>query len=237
MFLFPIGDPEGVRYRSIPIATIALVLANVIVYAFEFLAPYPEGYERMVYALGMAPTVVHNQFGFGALSGVTSMFMHSREGLLSLHLIGNMVYLWTFGRRVEDACGPVRYMVFYFTAGLCSALLFILASGLDSPIPVIGASGAVSGVMGAYLILFPGARIRTIFWVVVPIPYPLYLRAFWFLIPWLVYQLLPAIDQLQGYGLSSVAYFGHLGGFFGALSIFLFLRRDALYRYVTGVDL
>ncbi len=240
MFLFPISDPEGVRYRSLPIATIAIVLVNVLVYFFEALAPYPDGYERMVYVLGMAPVAVHNQIGLAGLSSVTSMFMHAREevlGALSLHLIGNMIYLWTFGRRVEDACGPVRYLLFYFTVGLCADLLFIITAGLDSPIPVIGASGAVSGVMGAYLVLFPSARIRTIFWVVVPIPYPVKIRAFWFLIPWLAIQLLPALDILSGFDVGAVAYFGHLGGFLGALLIFLFLRKDALYRYFTGVDL
>lgn len=241
MFLFPVGDPEGVRYRSAPVATIGLILVNVVMYLLELVVPFPAGYENMVFTLGMVPMAVHRQLDLAALSGITSMFMHAREdalfGVLSLHLIGNMIVLWTFGRRVEDACGPVRFVVFYFTAGLCADLLFIVTAGKDSTVPVIGASGAVAGVMGAYLVLFPGARIRTIFWVIVPIPYPITLRAFWYLVPWLILQLLPALDMLQGYTVGNVAYFGHLGGFLGALLIFLFLRKDALYRYITGVDL
>jgi len=236
MFLFPVGDPKGVRYRSLPFATLTIIFINVAVYLFELLATYPDGYVGAVRTLGMAPLTVRTQTDLAALTAFTSMFLHARSQL-ALHLIGNMVVLWTFGRRVEDACGPLRFVMFYFTAGLCANLLQILSSDPGSDIPAIGASGAVAGVMGAYLVLFPGTRIRAIFWVVIPIPYPFQMRAFWFIIPWLVLQLLPSIDILQGAEYYSVAYFAHLGGFLGALLIFLFLRKDALYRYVAGIDL
>ncbi len=236
MFLFPVGDPEGVRYRSRPYATIAIIVLCVAAYIAEMMASYPEGYIYIVQALGMSPKEVRTPEHLGALTAITSMFLHGRD-TIPMHLLGNMLYLWTFGRRVEDACGPFRFTLFYLMAGFCAGLLHLLLTEPDATIPLIGASGAVSGVMGAYLVLFPGARIRTIFWVVVPVPYPIRIRAVWFLVPWLMLQVLPSLDVVGGTGQYGIAFLAHIGGFLGALFIFLYLRKDALYRYITGVDL
>ncbi len=236
MLFFPIGDPQGLRYRSRSYAVFAIIALNIAAYLLELSVSYPDGYVDMVYTLGMTPVAVRNQTGLGGLTAITSLFLHSRANI-PMHLIGNMVVFWCFGRRVEDACGHVRFLLFYMTAGLCANLLQLLLSAPDETIPSIGASGAVAGVMGAYLVLFPTARIRTIFWVIIPIPYPIYMRAFWYLIPWLIFQVLPSIDVVSGTAEYGVAYFAHLGGFLGALLIFLFLRKDALYRYLVGVDL
>lgn len=106
------------------------------------------------------PILIREMVGGGAISNVTAMFLHGDL----FHLIGNMLPLWVFGRRVEDACGSLRYLAFYLFAGTWANILFVVVLS-DSPIPGIGASGAIFGLMGAYLLLYPGGRIRTLVFV------------------------------------------------------------------------
>jgi membrane associated rhomboid family serine protease len=240
MIFFPIGDPTPVRYRTRPYATIIIIALNVLVYIW-LLTLSEEGYREAAYTLGSSPATIRSQSELAALSMITATFMHAREATLHLHIIGNMVFLWTFGRRVEDACGPFRFVLFYIVCGATASLLhFLIAINRDdASIPSIGASGAVAGVMGAYLVLFYHAKIRTFLWpppLPFPIPYPIRLRAFWYLIPWFVFQVLLTADAVSGIQ-QSVGYDAHLGGFLGALLVFLFLRKDALYRYVSGAEL
>jgi len=222
--MFPINDTEPNRFMPFPVMTIALILTNTaILFIFP---PYMYGYEYRWVAT--VPAMVFAREGGGFLTGITSIFLHGGF----FHLFGNMFALWVFGRRVEDACGSWRFLGFYLLAGFGSNLLYLLVNA-DSTIPVVGASGAVFGVMGAYLILFPEGRIRTlIFWLSFIPSWPK-LRAFWVVLYFLALQLIPAVDIVLNESGSnySVAYWGHLGGFFASLTILLFLRPEAFARY------
>ena len=222
--MFPINDTESNRYSFYPTMTLALIVVNTLIY-FIF-PPYEFGY---VYRwIATVPAMVFARESGGFLTGLTSMFLHGGF----LHLFGNMFALWVFGRRVEDACGAWRFLGFYLLAGFGSDLIYVLVNS-RSEIPVIGASGAIFGVMGAYLILYPKGRIRTlIFWLSFIPSWPK-IRAYWVILYFLGIQIIPALDVLLNDGGSqyNVAYWGHLGGFFASLTILLFLRPEAFARY------
>jgi membrane associated rhomboid family serine protease len=144
-----------------------------------------------------------------------------------------MLFLWVFGRRVEDACGSFRFLLFYLLAGTTSDLITALVLPAHE-IPGVGASGAIFGVMGAYLLIFPEGRIRTI-WFLGLIPTWPRIRAFWFIFYYLAVQIIPAMEiYLHGanYG---IGYWAHLGGFVSCFTIFLFLRPEAFARYISNV--
>jgi membrane associated rhomboid family serine protease len=161
------------------------------------------------------------------LTIISSMFMHGGW----LHIIFNMLFLWVFGNNVEDSMGRVRYVVFYLLAGIAAGLTQVLVSP-DSQTPLVGASGAIAGVLGGYALLYPRARVLTaifvffIFFIEIP--------ALVLLGIWIFLQFLPAVGQLASPDVGSqggVAYFAHVGGFlFGLLLIKLFAqRRSAAY--------
>lgn len=222
--MLPINDTEPSRYSAFPVMTFTLILVNT---AILFIFP-PYQYGNYYEFVATVPAMVFARVSGGFLTGLTSMFLHA--GLF--HLFGNMFALWVFGRRVEDACGSWRFLLFYLLVGYGSALIYTLVNA-RSEIPVIGASGAVFGVMGAYLILYPRGRIRTlIFWLSFIPTWPK-IRAFWVILYFLAMQLVPAMDILlnDANGQYRVAYWGHLGGFFASLTILLFLRPEAFARY------
>lgn len=155
---------------------------------------------------------------------ITSMFMHGSI----MHLIGNCWFLWIFGDNVESRMGHIKYLVFYLLAGLAAAFVHIFTTSSPN-IPVIGASGAIAGVMGAYLIFYPNARIYTfvpiIFVWVIPMP------AIIFLLLWFIMQLLNGIFEIikAGNNVSNIAFWAHIGGFvFGAIFA-LFNKRNKYY--------
>jgi membrane associated rhomboid family serine protease len=162
-----------------------------------------------------------------ALTIFTSMFSHA--GLL--HLGGNMLFLWIFGNNVEDAMGPVRYLVFYLLSGL-AALALQTAVSPDSVVPTLGASGAIAGVLGGYIMLYPRARVLTLIFLFVFFSF-IELPAFFFLFIWFAQQaIFGAVDLTNPTGgAGGVAYFAHVGGFlFGLLTVKLFaVRRSAAY--------
>jgi membrane associated rhomboid family serine protease len=144
----------------------------------------------------------HDAFAPGKaiyLAVLASLFFHGSI----LHIAGNLLFLWVFGRRVEDRCGPVLYALFYVAAGVVAALAQTLASP-DSTVPFIGASGAIAGVMGAYLVWFPHARINTLFFVFVIIWFRI--QAQWILLAWFIFQFFTSPN-------SDVAWVAHVGGF------------------------
>jgi membrane associated rhomboid family serine protease len=257
MFPLPIADTTGVRYKSIPWVTICLIFLNVAVWFHTEIiltmqaAPLYTSYgpvplaEVASFVYGTVPSAVRAQQGIGAFSAITATFLHAPGYLFcvpfSLHLVGNMVFLWAFGRRIEDACGPFRFLLFYLLAGTLASTASVLirdGDAFDRLIPGIGASGAIAGVMGAFLILFPGTRITTILLVgVIPIPIRFKIPALLYLVWWLAQQVLPALQTVQGEAYYTTDFVAHLAGFFGGLLIFLFVRKDLLYRYVTGARL
>jgi membrane associated rhomboid family serine protease len=228
--MFPLNDSEPDRYGGLPFMTLALICVNIGVLCFEFVVMQDgsDNFDRFLHLYGSIPQLIVTQQGGGALSSLTSIFLHG--GLW--HLIGNMSALWVFGRRLEDACGHWRFLCFYLACGICADILSTLVRA-SSTIPSIGASGAVFGLMGAYLLLFPGGRIRTLvfLWVVPTFPK---IRAGWIILYYLVFQLIPALNVLTKEANYDVNYWAHLGGFFGGLFIFFFLRPEVFSRYLNN---
>lgn len=198
MILLPLRDDNPVR--RVPWVTGTLLAANVLAYGWQLLAGGPDA----VRTLGFVPAAL----GPGTLPTLfTSMFLHGNL----LHLASNMVYLWVFGNNVEDLLGPVRFLFFYVFAGLGAHAAHLLAN-LHSPLPTIGASGAISGILAAYLLRWPTAPIHSLLFLFV------FLR--WVRWPaalvigyWLLLQILNGAAELGGAARGGVAWFEHLGGF------------------------
>jgi len=214
--MFPLRDhnPSG----RVPWVTYALMIANVAVFLLTLpLQTDMAGITEFYWKWAMTPARVSE--GEGYVTFLTSMFMHGGF----LHIAFNMLFLWIFGDNLEDEMGHVRYLAFYLASGLGAGLVHYL-SAPGSPVPVVGASGAIAGVMGGYFLLFPRAKVDVliiivVFFRIIPIPAWLML-GFWFAL-----QLLNGVgaDPNQG----GVAYWAHSGGFvIGiALALPLFLRR------------
>jgi len=224
--MLPLNDTEPNRYSVLPWMTLTLIAINAAVLVWEFTLPR-EALRLVFRIFGSTPSLIWARQGGGVISTLTSMFLHGGID----HLLGNMLFLWVFGRRVEDACGPWRYLFFYLTAGATADLLTALAMPRES-IPGIGASGAIFGVMGAYFVLFPGGRIRTL-WFIGFIPAWPKVRAFWFVLYYLLIQIPPAIDSYMNGVQYGVGYWAHIGGFFACIFILLFMRPEAFARYMS----
>jgi membrane associated rhomboid family serine protease len=218
--VIPLKDDNPTR--TVPLVTVILILTNVAAYLWQSFLPGEAG-ARATLRLALVPADLTSPATFDAPALLqvgtvllTHMFLHASV----MHILGNMVYLWIFGNNVEDLMGHGRFLVFYLVCGLAAALAQV-AVVPHSTVPMVGASGAVSGVLGAYLILFPAARVLTLVFVfifirIVAVPAVIVL-GFWFLI-----QLLNA-GQTRGPG---VAWFAHIGGFVaGLLLVALFRRR------------
>ena len=212
--------------------TITLILVNTFILLFQETI-YQRSFDawyRIVLVYGTTPSLVLSQQGGGVLSSITSAFLHGGY----YHLISNMSAVWVFGRRLEDACGPWRFLFFYLSSAIFADMVSTLVHR-NSSIPSIGASGAVFGLMGAYLLLFPGGRIRT-FVILYPfIPAFPRIRAIWIVLFFLVMQLPPAILSYLYDAQFGIGYWAHLGGFFSAIFIFFFLRPQAFHRYINDV--
>lgn len=225
MLFLPFNDTESNRYGGPPLMTLTLVLLNVLVMIAK---PFLREMLPLYGLFGSVPQFLIHEQGGGALASITATFLHADL----LHLGGNMIFLWVFGRRVEDACGPWRYLAFYLLCGLCADLMSTMIRA-EETIPGIGASGAIAGLLGAYLILFPGGKIRAFFLILVIPTFPR-IRAFWFLLYWIILQIIPAYETLHTNAPYSVNYWAHLGGFFAAISVFLFLRPEAFSRFLSN---
>jgi membrane associated rhomboid family serine protease len=220
--LLPLKDHNPIRRIPFQYVTVGLIAACVLAFLGQLWQP--DGGERLVYGLGTVPAVLLGEARLPAgielvapqLTLVTAMFLHGGW----MHLIGNMAFLWIFGDNVEDAMGHVRFLCFYLLCGIIAGLVHV---GMNpaSAIPAIGASGAISGVLGAYLVLHPKARVLTLFLrFLVPLPAVVVLGA------WIAFQFLSAYlpgDSGTGGG---VAWWAHIGGFIaGALLVIPFRQR------------
>jgi membrane associated rhomboid family serine protease len=211
--LIPLGDASRQPLRR-AIVTMLLIALNV----FAFVCELRYG-DAFVYTFSAIPAqITHGQ---ALLTLLTSMFMHAGW----LHIIGNMIYLWAFGPEMEDAMGRFRFLVFYLVGGLIAMTAQVMASPA-STVPNLGASGAIAAVMGAFLVIFPGDRIRTALWFlffvrVTYIPAVL-LIGFWFLM-----QLFSAGQVTHAAQTGGVAYLAHIGGFlFGVITGRLWKRSS-----------
>ncbi|WP_457629501.1 rhomboid family intramembrane serine protease [Oceanithermus sp.] len=196
--MFPLADIN--RPLRVPVMVKALVAVNVAVFLIEWLAG-PAQREAMIYTYGFIPARFWADPLGESYRLITSQFLHGGFS----HILGNMWFLWVFGDNVEDRLGRGRFLLFYLLGGALAAL----AQGVFDPAstsPMIGASGAISAVLGAYLVLFPGAQILTLVWLIIPITF--YLPAAFYLGYWALLQFLYALI-----GGSNVAFWAHLGGF------------------------
>jgi membrane associated rhomboid family serine protease len=231
--MFPLNDTEPNRYSKFPYMTVTIIVLNVVITGWEMYIynKDPSQLRAIFNTFGTKPSLILAQQGAGWLSAITAIFLHGDP----LHLIGNMFPLWVFGRRVEDACGSWRFLAFYLTCGVCADIVSVFIH-YESSIPSIGASGAIFGLMGAYMLLFPGGRIRT----VITLPYVLAfpkIRAIWIVLYFLALQIIPAYLVLVHDYEFYVGYWAHLGGFFTAAFILFFLRPQAFERYINGAPM
>ena len=226
--MFPIKD--NVPTRSFPIVTVLLIAINAAVWIFYEVPDLQHAVDQLAYHPCEVEDSCRRMVGEDwQVTALTSMFMHGDW----LHIIGNMLFLWIFGNNVEDALGKVRYVLFYLLGGFAATALqtFITlsyGSQDDAEIPNLGASGAVSAVLGGYLILLPRARVVTVIFILI-----IFLREFpaWiFLGFWFALQLwqggFSLVQPEEGGG---VAFFAHIGGFvFGMATVYLFRKRAPL---------
>ena len=205
-----------------PYVTIGIIISNILIFLLEIISP--PGMEKTVYAYGAVPQYILTFEKFQpihpALTVFTAMFMHGGV----FHLGGNMLYLWIFGNNIEDKLGHLRFIIFYVFCGITAAYSHALIDP-HSLTPMIGASGAISGILGAYLLLFPRAGVHTLIFLgffvqIVKIP-ALIVIGFWAIVQF--------INGLVSTGLvkqGGVAWFAHIGGFItGLLTIKLWLPR------------
>ena len=195
--------------KNFPVFTLLFLTLNIIIFIYGINLPINPSVLYENYALIPYELVHHPVKTYPTL--YTSMFLHAGIG----HLGGNMLYLWIFGNNIEDVLGKFRFILFYFICGTIAALGHI-ATDMDSQIPMIGASGAISGILGAYLMLFPFARIKTfiflgIFWTIARVP------AIVLLIIWIGLQIWNSIATGSG----GIAWFAHIGGFISGVLLIL----------------
>jgi membrane associated rhomboid family serine protease len=206
--------------RTFPFINYLLILANVAVYLWEG-ALKEAGYANVIFDFGFVPYLFNVQPVTSAPTVFTSMFMH---GSL-LHLGGNMLFLWIFGDNVEDAIGHFRYLAFYLLGGVAAAMTQLVAQPM-SHVPMVGASGAIAAVLGAYLALYPTSPIT----VLNPVPFLWLFLPFIELPAWVVALVFFGMNLLEGFGslatsrgaAGGVAFFAHVGGFVAGLALLQF---------------
>jgi membrane associated rhomboid family serine protease len=241
--MFPIGDDNSDRTIT-PYVNYVIIALNIIVFVFfqglsgdnpftysystvpgEILSGHDIITDPQVYVdpntgqrftvPGLGPTPIPVYFTL-----ITSMFMHG--GIA--HIAGNMLYLWIFGDNIENALGHRRYLFFYLLCGIIASLSHVLATkflGQNPLVPSLGASGAISGVLGAYILLFPRRRVTMFF-----VRFITHVSAFWAIGIWIVFQIISGLGMLGGSDTGGVAYAAHIGGFLaGLLLVKLFMPR------------
>jgi len=223
-FLWPVRDEFGVK--RFPVVNYTIIFINVCVF---FLYGFSGSYKEIVNTFGFIP----DRFSWFTI--LTSMFLHG--GIM--HLVGNMWYLYLMGDNIEDRWGHVQYLLFYLFSGVIAALFYgMFTSGQARSIPSIGASGAISGVLGAYVVLFPGSRIT--FWYYIFAFFRIYSGTFeifaWFWISfWFIQQLVGMLVNMHNAAVSGIAFGAHVGGFLAGMAIGLLAKIFQQAMYVRNV--
>jgi membrane associated rhomboid family serine protease len=212
--MFPVGDDNSQR-RTFPTVTIVLIVLNVLVFLAEL-----SGGDQFITTWAFIPSRFAQDPGANAVTLFSAMFMHGGW----LHLFGNMLFLWIFGDNVEDRFGHVKFLVFYLAAGIAATFAqFALAP--HSSVPNVGASGAIAGVLGAYILMFPRSRVNVLLGrQIVAMP------AVFVLGMWIVLQLISGVGTIaytdESANVGGIAYMAHIGGFVaGFLMAFVFRPR------------
>jgi membrane associated rhomboid family serine protease len=233
--MFPLKD--DLPSRTFPVITTFLILVNLVIFLYQTSLHFgaasvdPRVSEEFVLEFGLVPCRLigtcgsPTEFPHPVLTVFSSMFLHG--GIL--HIAGNMLYLWIFGNNVEGTLGHGRFLVFYLLAGVVAALAQT-ASHPQSAVPMVGASGAVAGVLGAYLVLFPRATILTLLVIgffirLVHMP-ALIVLGFWFVVQFLNGLLERSLGEVSG----GVAWFAHIGGFLSGMALLFLLRPRRVAR-------
>jgi membrane associated rhomboid family serine protease len=218
--VIPLSD--GIRASRLPIVNVSIIIANFAVWIFYELPRL----QSAVFHASFYPCTVNNSCQGPEpweVSWITSMFLHGSWD----HILGNMLFLAVFGKNVEDAFGPIRYLLFYFAGGLVAtmtqtAVTLVFGTAADAQVPNLGASGAIAAVLGAYFVLYPSSTVRGLVVVI-----PVQLSAWFFLGAWFLYQLIEANFGLFGAAANGggVAFFAHVGGFVFGVIVTLVLTR------------
>jgi membrane associated rhomboid family serine protease len=221
--MIPIRDT--IPTRNVPVVTWSLIATNVVVFLYEVTLD-PAGLEALLYLFGIVPASYTQSSNVGLsisyLPFLTSMFLHGSWG----HVVSNMWALWIFGDNVEERMGRTRFLFFYLLAGLAAGFLHLITNA-QSPVPTVGASGAIAGVLGAYFVLFPHSRIIAL----IPIglwPFFFEVPAVTYLFVWFISQLFSGtLEALGPQDVGGIAWWAHVGGFgFGMALHRLFLLPD-----------
>jgi membrane associated rhomboid family serine protease len=221
--MLPIGDQNPTR--TTPVVNYLLLVLNVVAFLWQALLTWQHGEAWVIPGYGVVPTrLVPDPLG-EAFTLITYMFLHDGWS----HLGGNLLYLYIFGDNVEDAIGHFRYALFYVLSGVAAGLLQVVMS-VGSPIPIVGASGAIAGTLGAYIVLYPRAPIA----ILNPIPLLWFFLGLFVMLPawlvigfWFLWNLLGGVSQIGMPHGGGVAFFTHLGGFAAGM---LLVRSLALRR-------
>ena len=216
--------------KTIPIVNVTLILINLSVFVYQNYF-VPGGAGPLLTRLGFIPYELTHAVDSSpknlapvSMTMITSMFMHAGW----IHFLGNMLYLWIFGDNVEDILGHSKYLSFYLLCGVSASLTHALLN-LSSQVPTVGASGAVAGVLGAYMFLFPAARVKTLFIVFVFIRV-ISLPAIILLGYWILIQVLSGITEFGSGTGGGVAWFAHIGGFVTGLVLIILMRKGTKKR-------
>jgi membrane associated rhomboid family serine protease len=221
--MLPLWDPNP--HRRAPVMTVLLISANLAVFAVELRLMLTAQLEPFIIKYALVPRRLLANWNDAAqwLTALTHMFLHGGV----VHVLGNCWFLWVFGRNVEDRLGRFNFLVLYLLSGLAAAALQIIVTP-GSPVPMIGASGAISGILGAYLLLFPTAWILTLVpWIVPIVPVP----AFLFLVLWFVIQAFNGFGSLlDSHSGGGVAWWAHAGGFAAGMALLAAAKNAGLVR-------
>jgi membrane associated rhomboid family serine protease len=228
--VIPIRDENPTELT--PVVTVLLIVLNLGAWLWLQGAGAPERLEASVVAFGAHPCEITGACRVVGLSWqalFTSMFMHGSWG----HLLGNLLFLWVFGNNIEDSMGHSRFLFFYLLCGLAAGAAHVLM-GPSSQLPAVGASGAISGIMGAYIVLYPHARVQT--WI--PPIFLINLRAMFFLGYWFVLQLVMGWSEFGAEEQGGVAVWAHVGGFVaGLVLVKVFENRTLVEARKHGIRL
>jgi membrane associated rhomboid family serine protease len=206
MFL-PLHDRNPIRHVAFPYVNYTLIGVTIVCFLMQALLPQA-AFDQVAIDFGLIPIVVRGLYPepLPWLPGWVTLFTYAFLHANWWHVLGNMLMLWVFGDNIEDALGHAKYLLFYLGCAACAGLAH-LAFNLNDTDVLVGASGAVAGVMGAYILLYPHARILVLARIVIPIPLPM--PAFWMLGLWIIIQI---ANVLMG-SMEPVSWWAHLGGF------------------------
>jgi membrane associated rhomboid family serine protease len=216
--MIPLRDTQP--SYTFPFVTVAIIVLNVLAFLYEFsMADYELNFFIAHYG------VIPSRFEWTDV--ITSIFLHGGW----MHLIGNMWFLWIYGDNVEDILGHAQYLIFYLLCGVAATMVHILFN-MDSRVPTIGASGAIAGVMGAYVVKFPHSRITTLVPVFVFLT-TMEIPAYFILLYWFVIQFFSGVGSVGHSHLSQggVAWFAHVGGFLAGVALILVMRTQERWRH------